>query len=46
MDICNWHLPFTSTRIKSRAAAAAAAAAADFQQTLKGVQDGKQKWGI
>ena len=36
----NWHLPFTSTRIKSRAAAGA-----DFQKPLKGVQGGKQKWG-
>ena len=36
----NWHLPFTATWIKSRAAAGA-----DFQKPLKGVQGGKQKWG-
>ena len=37
----NWHLPFTSTRIKS-----CAAAGSDFQQPLKGVQGGELKWDI
>ena len=34
----NWHLPYTSTRIKS-----CDAAAADFQHVLKGAQGGEQK---
>ena len=36
---CHWHLPPTSTRIKS-----CAAVAADFQHPLRGVQGGDQKW--
>ena len=36
----NWHLPTTSTRVKS-----CAAAAADFQIPPKGVQGGEQTWG-
>ena len=35
MSTTNWHLPSTSTRIKS-----CAAAGADFQHPLKGVQSG------
>ena len=40
LSTANWHLPSTSTRIKSWAAAAAG-----FQHPLKGVQGGEQKWG-
>ena len=36
----NWHLPSTSTRIRSRAAVAA-----DLQHPLKGVQGGDQEGG-
>ena len=36
----NWHLPLISTKIKL-----CAAATADFQHSLKGAQDGEQKWG-
>jgi len=36
----NWHLPFTSIRIKLQAAAAA-----DLQHPLKGVQGGDQEGG-
>ena len=38
IDTCHWHLPSPSTKIKL-----CVAAAADFQHTLKGVQDGEQK---
>ena len=37
-DTCHWHLPSTSTRIKS-----CATAAADFQHPMKGVQSREQK---
>ena len=38
MSTTNWHLPSTSTRIKS-----CAAVAAGFQHPLKGVQGGEQE---
>ena len=38
MSATNWHLPSTSTRIKSRDAAAA-----DFQHPLKAAQGGDQE---
>ena len=40
MSTTNWHLPSTSTGVKSRDAAAA-----DLQHPMKGAQGGDQKWG-
>ena len=39
LSTTNWHLPSTSSRIKS-----GAATAADLQHPLKGVQGGDQEW--
>ena len=41
MSTTNWHLPYTSTRIRS-----STDTAADFQHSLNGVQGREQKWGI
>ena len=41
MSTTNWHLPSSSTRIKS-----GAAAATDFQHSLTGVQGGEQQCSI